>query len=164
MSSVSNNINRSTSNDKVNCNNLVQTMVNHVISSYYNLPVSERTVFQLLTLIADHWKKINEKCFSSTTEYYTTLAKSTDFLLKGLTYNEEASLEAYNGQPVIINKLKSNNGIHATVYLVEVDQEVAMKLCNQVRNNLMKKISNGELSVRICSLVNGSSYKLYERR
>ncbi|WP_078429417.1 hypothetical protein [Alkalihalobacterium alkalinitrilicum] len=144
------------------CNNRIQAIVNNVVEGYLKVNMAERTAYRILLLIAEQWKKININYFYSTTDYYKTLAQTTDLLLKGLAYNKGGSLKIIKGHSVIIDE--SVRGISATVFLMEVDVEVATNLCNNIRRHIERPGISRELVVSICSLTDGSMYKLYDKK
>lgn len=67
---------------------IVQMIVNRVVSEYYTAPVKKQTVVFLLEVLEKHWKKVSIRLFSSKTEYYMILAKVTDHLLQYIKEDE----------------------------------------------------------------------------
>ncbi|MFV8829997.1 hypothetical protein [Alkalihalobacterium sp. APHAB7] len=142
----------------------LQSIVNNVIEGYFNINEQDRNAYHVLLLIAEHWKKVNVDHFSRSTDYYTVLAKTTDTLLKGLSYNEGGSSHLINDQLVIMNQLANDNGMRATVFLMETNQQESGVICNQIKKYLVKKGTTGLLYISIYSLVDGNVYKLYDRK
>ncbi|MEB1805770.1 MAG: hypothetical protein LPK26_00345 [Bacillaceae bacterium] len=142
----------------------LQSLVNNVVEGYFNINEQDRNAYHVLLLIAEHWKKVNIDHFSRSTDYYTVLAKTTDTLLKGLSYNEGGSCHVIDDQLVIINQLANDNGIRATVFLMETKQQEAEVICNQIQKYLVRKGTTGLLYISIYSLVDGNVYKLYDRK
>ncbi|MBO1578279.1 hypothetical protein [Bacillus sp. XF8] len=61
---------------------MIQAIVNQIISDYYTSPVVKQTTVLLLELLERHWSKVRIGMFSSKAEYYIVLAKLTDHLLQ----------------------------------------------------------------------------------
>ncbi|KEK23645.1 hypothetical protein BAGA_07920 [Bacillus gaemokensis] len=61
---------------------MVQAIVNQIISDYYTSPPEKQSTVFLLELLEKHWHKVQISMFASKAEYYIVLAKLTDHLLK----------------------------------------------------------------------------------
>ncbi|WP_459500984.1 hypothetical protein [Bacillus sp. C1] len=61
---------------------MVQAIVNQIISDYYTSPPERQSTVFLLELLEKHWHKVQIRMFASKAEYYIVLAKLTDHLLK----------------------------------------------------------------------------------
>ncbi|MDM5154003.1 hypothetical protein QUF88_09220 [Bacillus sp. DX1.1] len=61
---------------------IVQAIVNQIISDYYMSPAEKQTTVLVLELLERHWSKVRIGMFSSKAEYYIVLAKLTDHLLR----------------------------------------------------------------------------------
>ncbi|WP_040208858.1 hypothetical protein [Neobacillus jeddahensis] len=64
---------------------IVQHVVNKVVSSYYQVPIEQRHSGKVLSLIEFYWDKVSPQIFESRIQYYLVVAKMTDCLIQYLT-------------------------------------------------------------------------------
>ncbi|KAA9021590.1 hypothetical protein [Niallia endozanthoxylica] len=63
----------------------VQSVINHVIGDYQQLPMHAQNQVSILELIDQYWKRVNPLLFESKVDFYLVLAKTTDHLLQFLS-------------------------------------------------------------------------------
>jgi len=64
---------------------VVQSVINHIIQDYHQLPIYAQHQVSILELINQHWKSVNPLLFESRIDFYLVLVKTTDHLLQFLS-------------------------------------------------------------------------------
>jgi hypothetical protein len=59
----------------INWRQIVQHVVNKVVSSLYKLPAEHRHSVKVLMLIDEYWSQVSPRIFESRTQYYMVIAK-----------------------------------------------------------------------------------------
>jgi hypothetical protein len=68
----------------INWRQVVQHVVNKVVFSFYQLPAESRHSVCVLKLIDEYWGKVSPQIFESRIQYYTVVAKITDYLMENI--------------------------------------------------------------------------------
>jgi hypothetical protein len=68
----------------INWRQVVQHVVNKVVFSFYQLPAENRHSVNVLKLIDEYWCKVSPQIFESRIQYYTVVAKITDYLMESI--------------------------------------------------------------------------------
>jgi hypothetical protein len=68
----------------INWRQVVQHVVNKVVFSFYQLPAESRHSVCVLKLIDEYWGKVTPQIFESRIQYYTVVAKITDYLMENI--------------------------------------------------------------------------------
>ncbi|MBY0096110.1 PD-(D/E)XK nuclease family protein [Mesobacillus maritimus] len=117
---------------------VVQSIINKVVYSFYLLPANEQNTLHVLKLVDHYWKNMNPKAFESKVHYYMVLAKTTDQLLQFLVPKTEQvpPLFLYKKMNTYVEELESdlsltfelvewtNNSFKVKKFLVEADEEM----------------------------------------
>ncbi|PMC40505.1 hypothetical protein CJ195_01970 [Bacillus sp. UMB0899] len=69
----------------------IQSVINTIVHTYYQLPLQDQTKLSALKLIYQHWNHVRFDFFLSGEEYYMVLAKITDHLLQFLSTKSKQS-------------------------------------------------------------------------
>jgi len=68
----------------INWRQVVQHVVNKVVISFYQLSAESRHSVYVLKLIDEYWSKVSPQIFDSRIQYYTVVAKITDYLMENI--------------------------------------------------------------------------------
>jgi hypothetical protein len=97
----------------INWRQVVQHVVNKVVYAFYKLPAEHRHSGKLLTLIDEYWRKVSPQLFESRIQYYTVIAKITDYLLTHVQAESKKSPPLF-----LFEKL--------TTYIEELDVDLSL--------------------------------------
>lgn len=151
---------------------LVQSIINQVVHSFYQLSPNEQNKFHILKLVDRYWENVNPQVFESKVHYYMVLAKTTDQLLKFLTAKnqQQPPLFLYEKMNTYVEELEidlsltfelvewSNETFMVKKFLVEADEEMV-----QLYHHLLVVFSEkafGKLpeKIEIITLLDGINY------
>lgn len=151
---------------------VTQIIINQVVQNFYQLPLGEQTKLNALKLIQRYWENVNSELFESKIQYYTVLAKTTDYLLQFLVKKKKIDppLFLYQKLNTYIEELETQlsltfefaewtvNSFTIKKFLVEADEEMI-----QLYNYLMAVFSKeafGKLpeTIEIVTLLDGKKY------
>ncbi|RSK26594.1 hypothetical protein EJF36_06830 [Bacillus sp. HMF5848] len=151
---------------------VVQYILNKIVQGFYQLPNSEQSKLSILKLIDSYWQHIDIQLFESKIQYYTVLAKTTDYLLQFLTPRKtnEKPLFLYEKLNTYVDELEtqlsvtlelgewSRESFTVKKYLLEADDEL-VKLYNYLII-VFSKQAFGKLpeKIEIVNLMKGEVY------
>lgn len=155
----------------VNWRQAVQFSINNIVKEYFQTPIKNRSITQILKLIDKHWQPIRITMFETKVHYYSVLAKVSDHLIQFLTkeQNHQMPLFLYEKMNVYLDELDMNlcisfevaewteNSFTVKKYLLEDDVSFLQAFRNMVI--MFSKTAFGKLpeKIEIYSLMNGKS-------
>ena len=151
---------------------VVQSIVNQVVSRYYKLPPISQTATKVLEFLYDHWKGIDIRLFESKLQYYTVLAKITDHLLKALTSQsiKYPPLFLYEKLKINVEELGANLSLTFEVaewsnesfvikkYLVDSNEEMRYLFKNLILVFCQKVFGQLPERIELISLMEGKTH------
>ncbi|MBV7503649.1 PD-(D/E)XK nuclease family protein [Bacillus sp. sid0103] len=154
---------------------MVQQVVNHVVFSYFRLPIEQRSAAKILSLVDRYWINISPQIFESRIQYYTVTAKITDYLMQNLTIETDSTPPLF-----LFEKFKSNiqeldmdisltidvaewsnSSIVVKKYLVEAEPDMLM-LYNHLIAVFSKKVLNKIPDrIEVTTLLDGKKHTFF---
>lgn len=151
---------------------VIQYVINQVVRAYYRLPKKQQTPYSIMAYIQHYLKIVKTEYFPSKVEYYTVIAKVTDYLLKFLTAEktEYGPFMLYEKMNTFIEELQTKLSITFEVvewteqsfrikkYLLASDSSI-IQLFNSLMTVFSKKVF-GKLpeEVIVYSVLDGKKY------
>jgi hypothetical protein len=157
--------------DHVDWRELVQYVVNKVITQFYQLPLEQRSAFQILKLVETHWR-LEVKWFHSKAHYYKVVAQITDHLIQCLNRSEGLNppLFLYEKYNIKSKELQTNLSMTLQVgewgkesftikkYLVDGNEDIIQLYKNFTIVFTHQAFSRLPESIEIVSLITGKTY------
>ncbi|MFJ7756402.1 hypothetical protein ACQKGI_14195 [Peribacillus muralis] len=152
-----------------NWRNMVQLVINQVVSRYYKLPPANQTTKKVMELIDEHSRVMDVRQFDSKIHYYRSLAKITDHLIKFLTSgkNEYPPLFLYEKFNMVISELGtdlslildvaewSSNSFIIKKFLVDTNEEMTVLFIHMISVFCQKAFGRLPERMEIISLMDG---------
>ncbi|MEH7377509.1 hypothetical protein [Neobacillus drentensis] len=154
---------------------MVQQVVNHVVFSYFRLPIEQRSATKILSLVERYWSNISPQIFESRIQYYTVTAKITDYLMQNLTAETDSAppLFLFEKFTSTIQELDmdlsltidvaewSNSSFVVKKYLVDAEKDMLM-LYNYLIAVFSKKVFNKIPSrIEVTTLLDGRKHTYF---
>lgn len=151
---------------------LVQSIINQVVYSFYQLSPNEQNKLHVLKLLDRYWKNVNPHAFESKVHYYMVLAKTTEQLLKFLVPNTEQHppLFLYEKMNTYVEELKidlsltfelvewTNKSFMVKKFLIEADEEMVKLYLHLLVVFSVKAFGKLPEKLDIITLLNGKKY------
>ncbi|WP_404328115.1 PD-(D/E)XK nuclease family protein [Mesobacillus maritimus] len=151
---------------------LVQSIINHVVYSFYQLSRNEQNKLHVLKLVDRYWKNVNPKAFESKVHYYMVLAKTTEQLLQFLVPKTEQHppLFLYEKMNTYVEELEidlsltfelvewTKKSFMVKKFLVEADEEMVQLYLHMLVVFSDKAFGKLPEKIEIITLLDGKKY------
>lgn len=152
---------------------LVQSIINQVVHSFYQLSPNEQNKLHILKLVDRYWENVNPQLFESKVHYYMVLAKTTDQLLQFLMArtHQQPPLFLYEKMNTYVEELEldlaltfelvewTNNSFMVKKFLVEADEEMVQLYLHMLVVFSDKAFGKLPERIEIITLLEGKKYR-----